>query len=131
MYSGWPNTGSSAPYRLSILLMAAMAATSEIWDSRLHSPKGKNRAARLPRGAKLSARRVTDCIRHRYHTDSPAVSTWPSTVATAAPIIPHQNPKMNSGSRITLTRAPARVAVMAKWGLPSERITGFIACPNT
>ena len=88
VYSGWPNTGSSAPYRLSILLMAAMAATSEIWDSKLHSPRGKNRAARLPRGAKLSARRVTDCIRHRYHTDSPAVSTWPSTVATAAPSYP-------------------------------------------
>ena len=38
--------------------------------------------------------------------------------------------QMKMGSRITLTMAPETVDTMANFGLPSLRITGFIACPN-
>ena len=38
--------------------------------------------------------------------------------------------QMKMGSRIPLTMAPATVDTMANFGLPSRRITGFIACPN-
>ena len=38
--------------------------------------------------------------------------------------------QLKTGSRITLTMAPETVDTMANFGLPSLRITGFIACPN-
>ena len=47
--------------------------------------------------------------------------------ATAAPIIPHLKIKMKIGSRIILVTAPANVETMANFGLPSERIIGFMA----
>ena len=66
----------------------------------------------------------------RYHTDSAAVTIWPMTVATAAPIMPQWKRKIMMGSRMMLVMAPARVAIIAKRGLPSERMTGFMAWPN-
>ena len=38
--------------------------------------------------------------------------------------------QMKMGSRITLTMAPETVDTIANFGLPSLRMTGFIACPN-
>ena len=66
----------------------------------------------------------------RYHTARNAVNTWPMTVATAAPIMPHLKTKMKIGSRMMLITAPANVEIMANLGLPSARIMGFMACPN-
>ena len=37
---------------------------------------------------------------------------------------------MNRGSSARLVSAPATVAAMAKRGLPSERMMGFMAWPN-
>lgn len=51
-------------------------------------------------------------------------------VARAAPVIPISKPKINSGSRITLSRAPARVEIMANCGEPSARIMGLTAWEN-
>ena len=64
------------------------------------------------------------------YPDSAAVSACPSTVATAAPIMPHLQTNRKTGSRMIFTTAPASVESMAKRGLPSARITGFMACPN-
>ena len=44
--------------------------------------------------------------------------------------MPHLKAKMNTGSNIMLTTAPDTVAAMAKRGLPSERMTGFMVWPN-
>ena len=54
----------------------------------------------------------------------------PITVAIAAPAIPIFSGKIKMGSRIMFVTAPETVASIAKRGLPSERIIGFIACPN-
>ena len=129
-YCGWPKMGSAAPQRWIMLLMAAMAATREICDSRLQMPSGRNFAASLGRGAKQPLSRSTAFMRVRYHTARAAVSTWPMTVATAAPIMPQRKTKMNMGSRMMLTAVPASVDAMAKRGLPSERMMGFMAWPN-
>ena len=59
-----------------------------------------------------------------------AVATCPRTVATAAPIMPHLKTKMKTGSRMILMTAPASVEAMAKRGLPSALMIGFMACPN-
>ena len=56
-----------------------------------------------------------------------AVIICPMTVATAAPIIPRRKVKIKTGSKIMLATAPARVENMANFGLPSARITVFIA----
>ena len=45
--------GSAAPYLRTILLMAAIAATSEIWDRKLQIPRDKNRLISRPRRRKL------------------------------------------------------------------------------
>ena len=37
---------------------------------------------------------------------------------------------MKIGSRMMLATAPASVEAMANFGLPSERMIGFIAWPN-
>ena len=37
---------------------------------------------------------------------------------------------MKMGSRMMFSTAPATVDTMANFGLPSERMIGFIACPN-
>ena len=66
-------------------------------------------------------------MRQRYHTASAAVTIWPKTVATAAPIMPHLQPKMKMGSRMILNTAPASVEIMANFGSPSARMMGFIA----
>ena len=63
--------------------------------------------------------------------DSPAVSACPATVAIAAPAIPKWQTKISSGSSTRFAAAPASVATIANVGLPSERMTGFIACPKT
>lgn len=78
-------------------------------------------------GRKLSRSRRTAFIWHRYQTARAAVRICPSTVATAAPIMPHRNPKIKMGSRMMLTSAPARVEAIARFGLPSERIMGLSA----
>ena len=66
----------------------------------------------------------------KYQTAIKAVMTCPASVASAAPIMPHFAPKIRIGSKMILKNAPASVEAMANRGLPSERITGFIACPN-
>ena len=59
-----------------------------------------------------------------------AVMTCPATVAMAAPATPQCRTKMAMGSRMMFAAAPASVAIMAMRGLPSERMMGFMACPN-
>ena len=44
--------------------------------------------------------------------------------------MPQRNAKIKIGSRMMLATAPARVEAMANPGLPSARITGFMAWPN-
>ena len=127
----WPNIGSSAPYLSVMFCMAAMAATSDICDRKLHMPSGRNLRARRPLNAKLRRLSFTAFMWHRYHMASAAVTTWPSTVATAAPIMPQRNTNMNSGSNMMLSTAPASVDAIAKRGLPSERMMGLSAWPNT
>ena len=55
---------------------------------------------------------------------------WPAIVATAAPIMPHFRPKIRIGSKMILNKAPTSVETMAKRGLPSERMIGFMVWPN-
>ena len=69
-------------------------------------------------------------MRHKYHTASAAVRICPNTVATAAPIMPQRKVYMNTGSSTILSKAPAKVDIMAERGLPSARMMGFMACPN-
>lgn len=44
--------------------------------------------------------------------------------------MPHFSTKIQIGSKMIFKAAPAIVETIANLGLPSERITGFIACPN-
>lgn len=126
----WPNTLSMAPYTRSMLLMAAMAATREIWDRKLVAPSDKVRRHTGPSRASSFRPICSIFMWSKYQTASRAVMIWPMTVATAAPIIPQRNTKMNTGSRMILATAPAKVDTMANRGLPSARMTGFIAWPN-
>ena len=112
------------------MLMAAMAATRLIWERKLVTPKDSIWPQTCPLRAKSPDRGLMIRIRSRYHTARSAVATWPMTVATAAPIMPHLQPKMKMGSRMMFSTAPARLEIMAKRGLPSARITGFMAWPN-
>ena len=123
-------TASRALYLRTMLLMAAMAMTSEICERKLHMPRGRNARSTDQQGWKLFRQRETDFMRQRYHRARPEVRAWPSTVATAAPVMPQWKPKMNTGSSARFTAAPARVEIMAKRGLPSERMMGFMAWPN-
>ena len=50
----------------------------------------------------------------------------PMTVANAAPDIPQCRPKINTGSRMMLTTAPASIEAIDHAGLPSARTTAFI-----
>ena len=59
-----------------------------------------------------------------------AAAYWPMTVAIAAPRTPRPKTKMKIGSRMMFVTAPATVETMAKRGLPSERMMGFMAWPN-
>ena len=123
--------GSSAPYFRTMLLMAAIAATSEICDKKLQAPSERVRQTVFAFRQKSAGCRRTILLWNRYQTASAAVSACPSTVATAAPIMPHLQTNRKTGSRMIFTTAPASVESMAKRGLPSARITGFMACPNT
>ena len=129
-YCSCPNMASTAPYLRSILLIAAIAATSEIWERKLQIPSTSARPAILKSGLKQAPERETVFVRRRYHMEAAAVTICPSTVATAAPIIPQWNEKIKIGSRMILTIAPASVEAIANRGLPSARMIGFIACPN-
>ena len=84
----------------------------------------------FPFRLKLLFSSFTAFIWKRYHTASPAVRICPATVATAAPIMPIFSGKMKIGSRMMFVIAPATVETMAKRGLPSERMIGFMAWPN-
>ena len=107
--------------------MAAIAATRLIWDKKLVSPSDSVRPQTLPFSAKSCEAGLTTFMCARYHTARSAVATCPITVATAAPIMPHRKTKMKTGSRMILTTAPASVEIMANFGLPSARMTGFMA----
>lgn len=52
------------------------------------------------------------CICSRYQTARIAVTTWPITVATAAPIMPHLKAKMKIGSRMILMIAHAALGLL-------------------
>jgi hypothetical protein len=69
-------------------------------------------------------------IRKRYTTASAAVTSWPATVAIAAPATPQWSRKIATGSRMTFRIAPASIDTIAQRGLPSERMTGFIVWPK-
>lgn len=60
-----PQTASSAPYLRTILLIAAIAATSEICDRKLQMPSRINCFITLPQSTKLSFCKATVFIRHR------------------------------------------------------------------
>ena len=62
--------------------------------------------------------------------DKRAVAACPMTVATAAPVMPRLQPNRKMGSRMRFKIAPIRVENMAKRGLPSARMMGFMACPK-
>ena len=121
------NISSSAPYLRSMLLMAAIAATRLICDKKLVMPSVSIRVQRLACRRKSPFPGLTVFMRQRYHTASAAVTIWPNTVATAAPIMPHLHSKMKMGSKMMLSTAPASVEIMANRGSPSARMTGFIA----
>ena len=108
-----------------------MAATSEIWERSDVTPSGRNFFATWKDGRKLSFFSLTAFILKRYQTAIRAVIICPAMVATAAPIMPHLHTKIRIGSKIMLKTAPASVETMAKRGLPSDLMTGFMACPNT
>ncbi len=103
---------------------------AEIWDKKLEMPSVSIRPHSFPLSAKslLVGRMILICC--RYQIARTAVTTCPSTVATAAPIIPHLHTKIKMGSRMILMTAPASVEIIANFGLPSARMMGFIACPN-
>ena len=107
-----------------------METTREIWLRKLVTPSSRKRRISLPFKAKLLFWSFTAFMWKRYHTASPAVRICPATVATAAPIIPIFSGKMKIGSRMMFVTAPATVEIMAKRGLPSERMMGFMAWPN-
>lgn len=48
-------------------------------------------------------------------------TTWPATVAMAAPAMPISKTKMKMGSKIVLTMAPESIHIMEYLGLPSAR----------
>ena len=53
-------------------------------------------------------------------------TTWPMTVARAAPDIPQWKPKIKTGSRMIFMMAPDSMEAIDQAGLPSARITEFI-----
>ena len=110
-----------------IAMMAAIAATRLICERKLVMPSVSIRVQRLACRRKSPFPGLTVFMRQRYHTASAAVTIWPNTVATAAPIMPHLHSKMKMGSKMMLSTAPASVEIMANRGLPSARMTGFIA----
>lgn len=113
-----------------MLLMAAIAATRDICERKLQMPSVREWRT-MPdfnRKADFESRMTLVCI--KYQTARTAVTIWPNTVATAAPIIPHLKIKIKIGSNIMLIMAPASVETMANLGLPSARIAGLAACPN-
>ena len=111
-------------------MIAAIAATREICERKLVRPSVSVLRIMMLSGLKSVFAGLTSFILQRYHTASPVVTICPITVATAAPIMPHLKAKMNIGSSIIFSTAPASVETIANFGLPSARITGFIACPN-
>ena len=129
-YCSCENTASSAPYFWIMLLIAAIAATREICDKKLVMPSVRKRFISPPQSPKLARESRIAFMCARYHSDSAAVRICPMTVATAAPIMPILSGKIKIGSSTMFVTAPATVATMAKRGLPSERMMGFIACPN-
>lgn len=129
-YSALPKTGSMAPYWVQTFCTTAMEMTREIWARKLVMPRGRNFFISLPQRPKLLLSSWAAFMRRRYQMERAAVKICPRTVATAAPIMPQRNAKMKIGSRIRLATAPARVAPMANFGLPSERMMGFMAWPN-
>ena len=72
-YSGWPKVSSSAPYFCSILLMAAIAATSEICARKLQIPSGMKRFVTVQSTRRLSFFRSTAFMWQRYRTAMAAV----------------------------------------------------------
>lgn len=129
-YGACPNTASAAPYLRSILLIAAIAATNETCERKLQIPSDSVRPMIFGFSRKHDRESAADFMRRRYHTAAAAVTSCPMTVATAAPVMPARKTKIKIGSSTRLTTAPASVEAIAKRGLPSARIIGFIACPN-
>ena len=111
-------------------LMAAIAATRLICERKLVIPSDKMRLQSPPLSLKSPFPGRITRILHKYQIASTAVTICPSTVATAAPIIPQRHTKINTGSKIVFNIAPASVDAIANFGLPSARIIGFSACPN-
>ena len=111
--------------------MAAMAATSEIWDRKLVMPSPSVLAQTVPVGPEmlpLGADR-SSCGR-MYHTASAAVSTCPSTVATAAPIMPQRQPKMNTGSSTMFTSGACQGGDHGKSGIAVGADDGVHGLPE-
>ena len=73
--SGWPNTGSFAPYFMHIFCTAAMDATSEICARKLVMPRTRNLRISPPLSRKLHFSSVTTFMCRRYQMESAAVST--------------------------------------------------------
>ena len=71
--------------------MASMAATREICARKLQTPSARNSPPSLMSSLKLLFSSFTALVWNRYPAASTAVATWPMTVATAAPIMPHLN----------------------------------------
>lgn len=128
--SGWTKNGSLTVVIRIMLLMAAMAATSEIWLRKLVMPMVSMRRSRAGLRRKLRLSNLMAFKWHKYQVDRTAVKSCPSTVAMAAPAIPMRKPKMKIGSKMMLKTAPATVQAMANFGEPSPRMIAFIACPN-
>ena len=72
-YCSWPKISSRMPYFCTMLLMAAMAATSEICARKLQMPSARKRRIRRADRWKLPFSSLTDFRWSRYHTASAAV----------------------------------------------------------
>ena len=71
---------------------AAMETTSETCARKLVSPRRRKREMSLPSRRKLLRSSRMTFVCRRYQRESAAVSAWPMTVATAAPIMPQWKP---------------------------------------
>ena len=80
-YCACPKMGSRAPYLRSMLLMAAMEATREIWERKLVMPSSRVFAQILPLSRKSCRLGFIIFMCRRYHTARTAVMIWPITVA--------------------------------------------------
>ena len=101
---------------ITVITMVAASCMQKLEMPRLHILRHRSQRSR-----KHSFVRVRERNLLRYTSVIPQETTYPRTVAMAAPVTPIWNTKIKMGSRIVFKIAPLNVAIMAKTGLPSAR----------